>query len=96
MVKYILKGYYNLSGKSIKYCFLNMRINICVKTNSKKEKVEKKEDGSFLVCICERPVKGKANKKIIEVLADYFNVGKADVFILKGEKNKNKVVEIVN
>jgi len=73
-----------------------MRINIKVKLNSKNEVVEKEETEEYIVCINEKPVKGKANKKVIELIAKHFGVKKGSVFIIRGEKNKEKVVEILD
>ena len=40
------------------------------------------------------PVKGKANKELIKLLAEELGVGKSGIRILKGERNKEKVLEI--
>ena len=40
------------------------------------------------------PVDGKANKALIEFLAEYYKVKKSAVRILRGEKGREKVVEI--
>jgi len=40
------------------------------------------------------PVEGAANKQLVEVLSDHFNIRKSDIEILKGRSGKNKVVEI--
>lgn len=39
-------------------------------------------------------VEGKANKALIEFLADHFNVKKKQVRIIKGLKSRNKVILI--
>jgi uncharacterized protein (TIGR00251 family) len=40
------------------------------------------------------PEDGKANKAVIELLAEYFKVRKSAVFIIAGETSRNKIVEI--
>lgn len=40
------------------------------------------------------PVEAKANKALVEFLAEYFNVKKNKITIIKGEKSKNKVIMI--
>jgi len=40
--------------------------------------------------------KGKANERLIEILAEYFNVKKTQVRILKGWKSENKIIEILD
>ena len=40
------------------------------------------------------PEEGRANKAVIEILADYFKVKKNSIRIIKGETSRNKIVEI--
>lgn len=39
-------------------------------------------------------VEGKANRALIEFLAEHFGVKKKQVKIIKGERSRNKVVQI--
>lgn len=71
-----------------------MRISVAVKTNSKKESVEKQEDGSYLVRVRALPVEGKANERIRELLAEHFQVAKKLVTIVSGLKAKKKIFDI--
>lgn len=72
-----------------------MKINVKVKLHSKEEKVEKIDDNNFVVWIKELPIENRANKAIIMVLADYFNVLKANISIVSGRKSKHKIIEII-
>lgn len=49
---------------------------------------------SYKVYVTAPPEDGKANKKVIEVLSEYFKVAKSQVRIIKGEISRNKIVEI--
>lgn len=69
-------------------------IPIKVIPHAKKNEVLKDGQG-FKVRLTAPPVEGKANKLLIEVLADYFNCRKSEIKIIKGEKARNKVVQIV-
>lgn len=40
------------------------------------------------------PEDGKANKAVIEVLAEYFKVKKSVISIIAGEVSRNKIIEI--
>ncbi len=71
-----------------------MKLQIVVKTNARKNAVEVREDGSLFVLVNAPPVEGKANKKIIELLADYFDKPKSAVTISGGKFSKRKIVEI--
>jgi len=70
-----------------------VKITIKVKTDAKQDKIEEKE-GIFSVCVKERAEKGKANKKLIEILSKYFNVPKQNIEIITGKTSRNKIVEI--
>ena len=41
------------------------------------------------------PVQGKANKELIKLLAEKLGVSKSKVKIIRGEKSKEKVVEVM-
>ena len=71
-----------------------MRIQVVVTPNAKESYV-KKEGDSYVVAVDAPPVKGKANKRLIEILADYFGVKKSSVKIIKGEKQRRKLIEII-
>ncbi len=71
-------------------------LKIKAKPNSKEEKVEKTEDGSYKVWVKSPPVKGLANKDIIKVIADHLKVNKNQVNIISGRSSKNKVLKIDN
>ncbi len=68
-------------------------INIRVIPNAKKNDVSA-EEGKLKVRVKAPAVGGKANKAMIEVLAEFFNVKKSDIRIIKGEKSREKVIEV--
>lgn len=70
------------------------RRQIKVKPNSKKQAVEESADGSLTVHLKSPPVDGKANKELIEILAETFNVSKSQIRIKSGLSSRNKLVEI--
>lgn len=71
-----------------------MKIEVRVKTGSKLEKVEKISDNVFKIEVSTRPTEGKANIKIIELIAEYYNIPKTLVGIVSGKKSKIKILEI--
>ena len=71
-----------------------MRISIRVKTNARKNEVTKLEDGKFLVSVAVSPIEGKANEKVVELLAEYFDKPKRAISIMRGLSSRDKVVEI--
>ena len=71
-----------------------MKLSVIVKTNSKIESIEKLTDQSYSVRVNVPPVDGKANKRIVELLAEHLNIAKSKIVLVSGEKSKNKVFEI--
>jgi uncharacterized protein len=69
-------------------------LNLKVKTNAKSNSVEKIDDDNFLVYVTTSPQKGKANDKIIELLADHFDIAKSRIKIIRGLTSKQKTIEI--
>ena len=70
-----------------------MDVKIRVVVNAAKNEVKKLSDG-YKIYITAPAREGKANKALREVLADYFNVRKSQVSIVKGAKSKDKIVSI--
>ncbi len=71
-----------------------MIIEVRVKPNSKKEYVKKLGENRFEVGVNSPPIEGRANKRLIELLSDFFDVPKGNIRILRGEKSRDKVVEV--
>jgi hypothetical protein len=71
-----------------------MHKQVKVKPNSKKQSIEESTDGSLTVHLKSPPVDGKANKELIELLAEKFNVSKPQIRIKSGVSSRNKLIEI--
>ncbi|HVY72852.1 MAG TPA: DUF167 domain-containing protein [Candidatus Paceibacterota bacterium] len=72
-----------------------MKISVIVHPNAKKPRVEKDLFGILHVYVHEPPLEGKANRAVIDVLAEHFHTKRAKVTLLFGEKSKSKLFEIV-
>ena len=81
-------------GDRVKVYLYAMRMHVKVKPNSKKDEVAKGPDGMIMVRIKAPPVEGKANKYLIEFLAEYFDMPKSRISLLKGETNQYKTIDI--
>jgi len=68
--------------------------NVKVKPNSKQQAIILEDDGSLTVRLQSPPVDGKANKELIQVLAERFGVRKSQVSIHSGERSRMKRVEV--
>lgn len=73
--------------------FRKMRVKIRVIPRAKKEKVEEFA-GGLKVYVREPALENRANKRLIKVLADYFDVKKQSIKIIMGEAGREKVVDI--
>ena len=72
-----------------------MKITVRVKPNARKNEVMKLDGKTFLVHVSVPPVDGKANEKVVELLAKYFDKPKRAVTILRGSTSRSKLVEIL-
>ena len=71
-----------------------MLVKIKVFPNSKKEEVIKKSKDAFEIRVKEKPLKGKANKRVVEILSLYFKIPKTKIKIVKGFRERNKIFEV--
>lgn len=70
-----------------------MIISVRVSPRSSRARVQ--ETGGVYKVYCTRPaVDGQANEQVIELLADYLNVKKYRIRIVRGATSKTKFVEI--
>ena len=71
-----------------------MKINVRVKPNSKIEEVVA-EDNGFVVRVKEPPLKGKANKAVIRLLAKHLGLPEAQLRVSRGLRSRAKTIEIL-
>lgn len=69
-------------------------IKIKVIAGAKKKQIIESE-GILKVYVNAHAVDGKANKAVIEILSEHFKVRKSAVRIVRGEKAREKLVEVV-
>lgn len=70
------------------------RISVKIIPNAKKEEIIKEGENHFKIKVHAPAVEGKANKAMIKLLAEYFDISKSQIKIARGEFAKNKIVEI--
>jgi len=70
-----------------------MRVRVRVKFGSG---TSVEEGDPMHVVLTQPPEKGKANKQLIQVLAEHFKIPKNNVKLVSGHLSRNKVVEILN
>ena len=68
-------------------------IDVKVVTNAKKREII--QEGSELkVKLTAAPIEGRANEELVDVLSSFFQVRRSDIRIIRGEKDRRKVVAI--
>ena len=71
-----------------------MRYNIKVIPNAKRPEVIFVDKQNLKVKVDAQPEDGKANERLIEILADRFVIRKSAVVLLNGARSRNKTVEL--
>ncbi len=72
-----------------------MLIRVRVALNAKEARVTKTGETSFEVRVDEKPVGSRANRRLLEILSEHFNVPKSRITIVRGAKSRDKIVEII-
>lgn len=70
------------------------KIEVKVITRCDKVEIKKIDERRYRVKLTEVPEKDKANKQLVEVLADYFNVKKTALKIVSGMHTTTKKILI--
>jgi len=71
-----------------------LRIKLKVIAKAKKEEVKKLSGDLYRVKVCAPPEKGKANKRVIDLLSEEFDVKRQYIKITSGVTSNFKTVEI--
>lgn len=71
-----------------------MIIKVRVIPNSKRNEVVSRIGSILRVKISAPAVEGKANEELCEFLSDFFDVKRSMVFLRKGERGREKTIEI--
>lgn len=69
------------------------RYTILVKPGSSQEKIVESAQGELVVYLRAKPHDGEANDALIKLLAKHFDVPKTTIKIIRGDKNRNKIIE---
>ena len=70
------------------------RIELKVIARAKKEELLRLSEDSYRIKVSSAPEKGKANKRIIELLSRELGAKKRDIKIVSGVTSDRKIVEI--
>ncbi len=73
-----------------------MYIKVNVFPKSKKESVKKIREARFEVRVKEKAERNLANLRMLELLAEYFEINKKDISIINGHHHPIKLLKINN
>ncbi|MCC7357474.1 DUF167 domain-containing protein [Candidatus Uhrbacteria bacterium] len=71
-----------------------MRVNCTIIPNASKNEIISKDVSGWKIRIVAPPIDGKANKVLIEFLAEYFCCAKSCIQIIKGQNGRKKILDI--
>jgi len=71
-----------------------MKISIKAKPKAREDSIEKIDENNFIVSVKELPIQGRANRAIIGILAEYFNITPSSIRIVSGHNSRHKIIEI--
>lgn len=69
-----------------------MVVVVHVKPRARRESVEKGADGALVVRLSAPPVDGKANTRLLQILAEHFKVPRSSLEIVSGERARKKLI----
>lgn len=70
------------------------RISVKITPNAKKEAIIDEGNNCFKIKVTAPAIEGKANEAMLKKLAEYFDIPKSRIKIIRGEFAKNKIIEI--
>ncbi len=74
---------------------LKVTLEIRVRPKTGRREVQVRPDGLIRVLVTEAPEAGKANTAVEALIAERLGVPKRNVSVIKGNKSRDKVVEVI-
>jgi hypothetical protein len=72
-----------------------MLVRVHVTPNAREARVTKVGEANYEVKVDEKALNGRANRRLIEILAEHFGVPKSKISVVHGAKSRDKVLEVV-
>ena len=72
-----------------------MRLSVRVIPRASREEIVKGQNGMWKVYLHASPERGKANERLLELMAEKFSVSKNKVKIIRGETARLKLLEVL-
>ena len=72
-----------------------MFVKVRVKTSARRESVEKLAEDRYAIGVKEKPERGVANQRVIQILAQELRVPQKKIRFVSGQKSSSKLFEIL-
>ena len=72
-----------------------VQLNVRVIPNARKSEFSGRREGELVLRIAAPAVDDKANKAAVEFMSRFFAVSKSSVLLVRGERSRHKIFEIV-
>ncbi len=72
-----------------------MFLKVKVHPNSKENKIIRKNDDSFEIFVRAKPVDGKANEAVLNLLVEFLKLPRSKIRLVRGALSRNKIVELL-
>lgn len=71
-----------------------MRIHVRVVPNAKMQEVTKVGENDYRIRVNAPAIEGRANARLIEIIAEHFNANRSRIRIVDGARSRNKTIDI--
>ncbi len=71
-----------------------MRIHVRVVPNAKMQEVTKVGENDYRIRVNAPAIEGRANARLIEIIAEHFNANRSRVRIVGGARSRDKTIDI--
>jgi uncharacterized protein YggU (UPF0235/DUF167 family) len=71
-----------------------MYIKVKVQAGAKNEEIKRKNNDTFLIKVREKAERNLANKRVCELLAQYFEISLNKIRIINGHQSPSKILSI--
>lgn len=69
-------------------------IKVKVSAGAKTDKIEEVAPDFFKIRVQEPPEKGRANNRVVELIAEYFNIPESRVYLISGATFREKIFSV--
>jgi len=71
-----------------------MYIRVKVKAGAKEENLKKKSETHFDIEVKEKALRNMANRRVLDMVANYFSVSNGKVRIISGHHSPSKILDV--